>query len=248
MFAAPGPGLSTVPGSMETGDVLRRSWDLYRVHWRHLVTIAAVVLVPLGVVNALLRLLGWPGVAAGTVLDLAALFLVNGALVKAVEDVRSGRPDLSVPATFGYAGRRLAVLAVAGVLAAAGIFVGFLLLIVPGVILLTWWFVLSPVIVLEGATVLGAFGRSRALVRGSAWPVCGVAVLTLLLGLIVSLALGGAALPLGDAVSAFARSAIGNLIVTPFIAVAATLTYVGLHDLERSRRGTQTGTVLDPAT
>lgn len=217
------------PGAMETGDVLGRSWGLYRAHWVHLVTIAAVVLVPLGVVNALLRLLGWPGIVVGTALDLAALFLVNGALVKAVDDVRSGRPELSVGATFAFAGRRLVVLAIAGVLAGIGIFVGLLLLIVPGIVLLTWWFVLSPVIVLEDEGVLGAFGRSRGLVRGRAWPVCGVAVVTLLLGLGVGFVLGAATLPLGGAVSGFVESAIGNLIVAPFVAVAATLTYFELR-------------------
>jgi hypothetical protein len=217
---------------MEPGDVLRRSWELYRAHWRHLVTIAAVVLVPLGAVTAPLALLGWPGIVGANVLDLSALFLVNGALVRAVEDVRDGRPDLSVADTFRHAGARLLVLAVAGVLAAVGIFVGLLLLVVPGLVLLTWWFVLSPVVILEGRGILPAFGRSRALVRGDAWPVFGVAIVTLLVELGVSLALGAAALPLGGPVSSFAQSAIGNSFVTPFVAVAATLTYFRLHDRE----------------
>ena len=65
------------------------------------------------------------------------------------------------------------VLAGAGVLATIGIFVGLALLIVPGLVLLTWWLVVSPVIMLEHRPVLESFGRSRALVRGSAWPVFG---------------------------------------------------------------------------
>jgi hypothetical protein len=213
---------------MEPGDVLRRSWEVYRAHWRHLVIIAAVVLVPLGAVTAPLALLGWPGIVGANVLDLSALFLVNGALVRAVDDVRLGRPDLSVAETFRQTGPRLLVLAVVGVLAAVAIFVGLLLLVVPGLVLLTWWFVLSPVVVLEGQGVLPAFGRSRGLVRGHGWPVFGVAIVTLLVELVVSLTLGAAALPLGGAVSSFVQTAVGNTVVSPFVAVAATLTYFEL--------------------
>jgi hypothetical protein len=163
------------------------------------------------------------------VLNLSALFLVNGALVRAVDDVRLGRPVLSVAETFRQTGPRLLVLAVAGVLAAIAIFVGLLLLVVPGLVLLTWWFVLSPVVVLEGQGVLPAFGRSRALVRGHGWPVFGVAIVTLLLELVVSLTLGAAVLPLGSAVSSFVQTAVGNTLVIPFVAVAATLAYFQLR-------------------
>jgi hypothetical protein len=215
---------------MEPGDVLRRSWEVYRAHWRHLVSIAAVVLVPLGAVTAPLALAGWPGIVGANVLALSALFLVNGALVRAVDDVRLGRPDRSVAETFRQTGPQLLVLAVAGVLAAVGIFIGLLLLVAPGLVLLTWWFVLSPVVVLEGQGVLPAFGRSRALVRGYGWPVFGVAIVTLLVELLASIALGALALPLGSGVSSFVQSAVGNTIVTPFVAVAATLTYFQLHD------------------
>lgn len=215
---------------MEPGDVLRRSWDLYRTHWRHLVIIAAVVFVPLGGVTAPLALLGWPGILGANLLVLSALFLVNGALVRAVDDARKGRPDVSLAETFRRTGPRLPVLAVAGVLAAGGIFIGLLLLVVPGLVLLTWWFVLSPVIVLEGRGILTSFGRSRGLVRGHGWPVFVVAIVTLLVELGASMALGAVALPLGSGVSSFLQSAVGNTIVTPFVAVAATLTYFQLHD------------------
>ena len=164
---------------MQPGEIMRDSWALYRAHARHLISIAAIVYVPLGVVTAVLVMLGWPGVILANLLNLAAIFLVQGALVKAVEDVSDGRCDLGVMHTFGFAGQRLVPLIVAGILAAAGILVGLALLIVPGLVLLTWWLVVSPVIVLESRSVIDGFGRSRALVRGNSWPVFGVAVMTL---------------------------------------------------------------------
>ena len=113
---------------MEPGDIIRRSWEVYRAHPRHLITIAAIVFVPHGGIAAALALAGWPGLVATNVLSLGAMFLVQGALVKAVEDVRDGRADLSIAETFGHAGAQLLPLAAAGMLAAIGIFIGLLLL------------------------------------------------------------------------------------------------------------------------
>jgi hypothetical protein len=220
---------------MDPGDILHQTWELYRAHLRHLVAIAAVVFVPLGVVSALLALLGWPGIVAANVLNLAAIFLVQGALVKAVEDVRDSRQDLGIAETYGYAGQRLLPLAGAGILATIGIVLGLFLLIVPGLVLLTWWLVVSPVVMLEHRPVLESFGRSRALVRGSAWPAFGVVVLTVLVLLAFGLALGIVLLPLDDALRSFIQSAVGNSLSAPFAAVAWTLTYFRLRELEGAR-------------
>ena len=46
----------------------------------------------------------------------------------------------------------------------------------PGLILITVWSVIAPVVVLERPPGLGALKRSRELVRGNGWPVFGVIV------------------------------------------------------------------------
>lgn len=217
---------------MDPGDILRRSWVLYLAHARHLVLIAAAVYVPLGAVSAGISLLGWPGVVAANLLNLAAIFFVQGALVTAVEDVRAGHPERSAAEALRSAGRRLVPLATAGVLATIGIIGGLLLLIVPGLVVLTWWLLVSPVIMIESRGVIEAFGRSHELVRGSGWPVFGVVVLTLLVLLAFGVALGLLVQPLGDAVRQFMVSAVGNSLAAPFAAVAWTLTYFHLRDDE----------------
>ena len=57
--------------------------------------------------------------------------------------------------------------------------IGFMLLIVPGLILLTIWSVAAPVIVLSARR--WALRRSRELVRGNGWPVFGVILILLVL-------------------------------------------------------------------
>ncbi|HMO00895.1 MAG TPA: hypothetical protein PKD59_15895 [Miltoncostaeaceae bacterium] len=218
---------------MEPGDILRRSWELYRAHPRHLIGIAAVVFVPLGVVGGVLAGLGWPGVLAANLLGLAAIFFVQGALVKAVEDVRDGRVDLGIAGTFGHASGRLVALAGAGILALVGICIGLVLLIVPGLVLLTWWLVVSPVIMIEHRRVLESFGRSRELVQGSAWPVFTVAVLTLLIILVAGVVLALALSPINsDSWKTLIGQAVTNSLAAPFAAVAWTLTYFRLREIE----------------
>lgn len=153
----------------------------------------------------------------------------------AVEDVRDGRRELSVADTLRRVRGRLAALAIAGILAALGILAGLALLIVPGLVLLTWWLVHAPVIVLECCGVAHGFGRNRALVRGNAWPAFGVVVLTLLVLLAFSLALGIVLTQLGGVARGFLQAAIGPTLAAPFAAVAWTLTYFRLRELERRR-------------
>lgn len=221
---------------MEPGDIMGRTWALYRAHPGYLIGIAAVVFVPLGVIGGVLAGLGWPGVLAANLLSLAAIFLVQGALVKAVEDLRDGRADLGIAGSFGHAGGRLVALACAGILAIVGICIGLALLIVPGLVLLTWWLVVSPVIMIEHRSVLESFGRSRQLVEGSGWPVFGVAVLTLLVILLVGFVLALALSPIdSDSWKTLIGQAVTNSLAAPFAAVAWTLTYFRLRELEEAR-------------
>jgi hypothetical protein len=218
---------------MEPGEVMRRTWEVYRANWRRLIAIAAIVFVPLGGIAAALALAGWPGLVAANVLSLAATFLVQGALVKAVEDLRDGQVDLGIAETFGHAGAQLLPLVAAGLLAAIGIFIGLLLLIVPGLVLWTWWLVVPAVIVLEHRPVLESFRRSRELVRGTAWPVFGVVVLTVLILIALGLAIAILLAPVdSDLWRGFLGQAVADSLAAPFVAVAWTLTYFRLREIE----------------
>src|SRR6266576_3504305 len=68
------------------------------------------------------------------------------AVLETVNDVRDGRADRSVGETYSAVRPRLAAATVAGILAAIGIGIGLILLIVPGLYLLTIWSMLIPVI------------------------------------------------------------------------------------------------------
>ena len=214
-----------------TDGVIREAWGLYKAHWRHLLPIAFVVYVTIAIVSAVLaETLTWLGSLIAAVISLVGLFWVQGALATAVEDIRDGRADLSLRETFDRVRPQLAAIVVAGVLAAIGIVLGLLLLIVPGLVLMTWWVLIIPVIALERTSAGEAFGRSRELVRGNGWNVFGVIVLTILLligfGIVLSIALT----PFADWLRSFVSSVVSGTLTTPFIALVWTLLYLRLRD------------------
>ena len=158
--------------------VLQEAWGMYKAHARHLLTIAFIIYLIAAVIAALLALAGGTiGVLLGSLVEIVAAFLLQATLVKAVQDVRDGRVDLSVGETMRAATPYIAPVAGASILAGIAITIGLFLVIVPGLYLITIWAVIVPVIVLEGSGALASFGRSHQLVRGRGWHVFATLVL-----------------------------------------------------------------------
>src|ERR1700758_630698 len=163
-FSRYDPAMSPLSG------VLGESWQLYRRYARHLLTIAFVVFLIAAIVSAALSLVG--GIVGGLLSSLVMIvaeFLLLAALVKAVQDVRDGRVDLSVGQTLEAAVPLIGSVAVAAILAGIAITVGFAIFIIPGLFLLTIWCLIVPAIVLGGTGPFDSFGRSWQLVKSHFW-------------------------------------------------------------------------------
>jgi hypothetical protein len=218
---------------MQAGSVISQAWALYKAHWRHLIPIAFVVYVLVSALALLLAfLLGLVGAIAGFLIAVAGIFWIQGALVVAVEDIRDGRADLSISDTLARVRPKLNTLTLAGLLAVLGVTGGLLLLIVPGLILLTMWLVIVPAIMLEGHGVASSFGRSRELVRGHGWSVFGVIVLTVLILIAVVFGFDIVAAAIDNAFATLLLDIATQSITAPFLALAWTLTYYELRTLE----------------
>jgi hypothetical protein len=218
---------------LQAGAVIGKAWETYKAHWRHLLPIAFVVYVLISLLILLLgALLGWFGALVGSLVSIAGIFWLQGALVLAIDDVRDGRADLSITETLDRVSPRLGTLALAGLLAGIAIGLGLLLLIVPGLYLLTIWLVIIPAIVLEGCGVSESFGRSQELVRGYGWSVFGVIVLTVLIFIGVAIVFGVLDGVLDSRWASFALNIVLQTLTAPFLALAWTTTYYDLRDLK----------------
>jgi hypothetical protein len=226
---------------MSVGEVLREAWELYKRFFVRFVTVAAIVFVVIGLASVLLALaaddggLGevlWSLIAAGV--SLVGYFWLQGALVEAVRDVRDGRADASVGELFARTQPRLPALIVAGILAGLAIAFGLLLLIIPGLFLLSRWFLITPAIVLEGRSAGESFGRSWELTRGHIGSALGLVVLTILIvivgGGIASALITAVLSPLPDLLASWLSNIVVNSLIAPFVALAWTLAYYRLAE------------------
>jgi hypothetical protein len=213
--------------------VFGEAWAIYKAHWRHFFQLAIIIYAALFALSILLvATLGWFGALLSAFVYLAGAFWLQGAIVKAVEDVRDGRADLSVRQTLESVRPRFNRIAVGGLAAAVGITIGFIFLIVPGLVLLTWWILLIPAIVLEDRGIMEAFGRSRELVSGNGWSVFGTIVLTVLLFIGVGIVLGLILWPLEDWLGELIGDVISNTVFAPFAVLTWTLVYYRLRALK----------------
>jgi ABC-type multidrug transport system fused ATPase/permease subunit len=223
---------------MSVGGILGESWGLYTRFFKRFFVIAIIVYLIVNLLNALVATLFGHGVGISLLLALTSMvvslvgtFWLEGALVFAVDDVRDGKIDSGVGEIFERVRPYLWTLILAGILAGLGIAVGLVLFIVPGLILLTWWCLIVPVIVLEGKQVGESFSRSRELVRGHAWTVFGVVVVTAILSAIASGIIQAIFSFLGAFLRYWIGGAIASAVVGPFFAIALTLMYFTLRGL-----------------
>lgn len=219
-----------MPERLDVGQVLTAVFDHYRNQFGLLFPAALIVFLPVAVINSAI------GTGAGANLILVVLsaavgviatYWYQGMVVEAVRDIQDRVRDFSLGGLFRSVGPVVAPLIGAGILGGLGIALGLVLLIVPGLVLLTWWALLAPVIVIERTGVIDAFGRSRALVRGNGWQVFGVIVVLFLLQAIASGILQAIGRVLSDSVVAFAiATLIGNAVVAPLTALAAATMFL----------------------
>jgi hypothetical protein len=167
------------------------------------------------------------------VVSLVAGFLYQGMVVSLVRDVQDGRRDSSVGQLVEETWPVVLPLIGAGILASIGIVIGVLLFVVPGLILLTIWSVIAPVIVVERSGAIDAFGRSRALVKGNGWQVFGVIVVVYLIVTVAAILLGLIAIGISDSVAMRALfSLIASTLTAPIAALAASVIYFNLVALQ----------------
>ena len=164
-------------------------WRAYARHWRLLIPLALLVLLPQAIGDALFGEIEIDGVHdPGDVLKLASVpltvainlggeALYAGIAAAAVVNWRAGRElthKLAAARTLPY-GRLIAI----DLILALGTAVGLVLLIVPGVLVFTYLLIAPAVMEIKGASIQDAIRRSIELVRGNFWRVLGVAVIAI---------------------------------------------------------------------
>jgi hypothetical protein len=220
---------------LDVGTVLRESFQAYREHAGTLLPVAFWLYLLAAIANGLTATdFGLSMLASAFSFFVAILY--QGFVVVLVREVRDGRRERSARELIGVVLPVFWPLAGAAFVYGLGVTGGLLLLVVPGLILLAYWAVVAPVILLERRRVFDAFGRSRQLVRGVGWSVFWVILIAFLIASVVGVGLFLLAGALADGpIVHIVFSALGSTVTAPITALVAAILYYRLLAIEGDR-------------
>jgi MFS family permease len=247
------------PGKIDIARVIQQT---FAVLGRNFVTFVVLALLLSGVPTAIIGYLQadnlaaaqggnfnfGPGyfttVAVGGLAALVTSAILQGALIYGtVQDMNGARPSVADSLATGL--RAFLPLIGVSILFALAVALGFVLLVVPGLMIICAWCVAVPALVADRAGVLGSFRRSADLTRGNRWRIFGLLVIVWIIAVVISAVVGavttGASFASGADPVALLRSPVqivGNLIINTLTAVITSTGVAVLYvELRRAREG-----------
>jgi hypothetical protein len=241
------PGEAALPRPMGIGEILGTAWQFYRRHWRTLVAIAAVVVVPLTLLQYLLgdwvRARGeetsngvvvstssWATATASLVTALVGLLMylvLTGAITRAVAAEVAGE-DPSVEQSYRFGFVRLGSVLLVSVLVGLATVAGLIVLVLPGIYIGVRLAVSVEALVVEGRRGTEAMGRSWSLVGGHWWHAFGTLLVAILLigvvNAVITTPFSG-----GNWVVQGLAAAVATVVTLPYGVLVGVLLYLDLR-------------------
>jgi hypothetical protein len=246
-------------GPLTFSELLDRMFSIYRNYFLILLAIAGTPFVILFVAGALMggvvggifalapnasRIGVAPasGLIALLIIPLVIAILICAVLastgtVAAVWDIQLGRKP-GIRASYRVAWRCLWPAIAAAILSGLAVMAGFILLIIPGIIVYLALSLTNPIIVAEDAGGAESLGRSWELTKGYRWKILGAVFVTSAISTVITYAIQiplliASALfvaknsgpPLWFTMIQLAGSLLGNVLGAPLLAIALCLIY-----------------------
>ena len=170
--------------ALDTGGLLDEAFDLYKKNFLLFAGIALLVNLPVSILQRVVD----ESVASVLqyILAIPVSYIVIAATTQAVSETYLGR-RATILASYRAVMRRAFAFTATMLLASVIIGVGYLLLIIPGIIFSCWYAFLSEVFVLEGKAWSDARNRSKQLAEGQWGRIIGLSILCGLIVAVVSL-------------------------------------------------------------
>lgn len=240
------------------GDILTTAFEVYKANAAKLIVIVAIVVIPLALLGSVLQnvvfeietrevTIGgqtietavggrsfFAVIAAATITGALAIVMaavLQAATLRAGAQAVIGDP-VDAEASYRYGFRRLGSVILIAILVGIIVFVGFVLLVIPGIVAWVFLSVAVPALVVENRRGTDALGRSFKLVSGSFWHVLGTVLITAIItGVIGSIvgAIGGS-----NVILSWIFTSIGQIITVPFTALVIVILYLDLRARQES--------------
>lgn len=247
------------PGKLDIAKVISGTFS---VIGRNFVPFAVLSLVLSGVPTAVIAYIQVTSLEAGTTTlslspgyftslaytGLAALItgaVLQGALVYGtVQDMTGSRPTIAECLANGL--RAFLPLIGLSILLGLAIIFGFMLLIVPGIMMACAWCVAVPALVADRSGVFGAFSRSAELTRGNRWRIFALFVVVWVIAIVIGMVIGAVAMALSFADAALGPAAlarspaqiVANLVSNTLTSMISSTGVAVLYvELRRAREG-----------
>ncbi len=214
---------------ISVGQVLSDAFSLYGANIGVLIGVGVVIYLISGILQGILGEPNeWYLSLIASIVSIIATAIYTGFVVKVVQDARDGIRDATVGDLVSAAMPAVGPLIIMSILFGIAVVIGFVLLIIPGLVLLTLWAVTAPSIVVEGRGPIEAFGRSYQLVKGQAWTVFGIIVcvfLILVVSYIIMGVIGGA---IGGVIGFIIVAVIVQALFMPVYALVSSVLFFEL--------------------
>lgn len=149
-------------------------------------------------------------------------WILQAAVIHGTVDDLNGR-KASLGASLTTAFRSLGPVFLITILMVIGLAIGFVLLVVPGFILMVMWCVTIPAQVVERRGVFGSFDRSRDLTRGSRWSIFGLFVLYVVLAWLAGIVLMAVGAAVSGGFAGAATIPVLQVVITPLLSGVSSL-------------------------
>jgi len=216
---------------LDIGGVFEATTDLWKKTFGTVWIVALILMVPAGIISGLLGGRGLVLQLVGNVVIMIAAYWLIGAVVKIVEAAETGgRVDIPVGDLLGSVSSKIVPLFLLAVVVGVLTWIGFLLLIVPGVILTLMWIVSAPALVVEDKGVLDSMSRSADLTRDNRMRILGVGILILAIFLVIGILIGilGAITPVLGIIGGI----VLMVIAYPWLSIVEAVLYFRLRELK----------------
>lgn len=179
------------------------------------------------------------GGAAGYLVFLVVSVVLQASLIVATTKDLAGQA-VDFGSCINQALGKLLPLIGLGIVVSIGVMIGFVLLIVPGVILYLMWMVATPALVVEDKGVFDAMSRSSELTSGSKWKLLGLIVVLIIFSFIIGIPFGLLAF-MGPTVAM-----VGNAAASAISAAVSSAGVASVYvELRRLKDGTDVGSLAD---
>jgi hypothetical protein len=211
-------------------ELLDAAFQFWRENFKLLFTVVAAAFLPIIAIGAVDAVLphSFESQVVTRVVNAACEALAWGAVIIVVSERYVGH-EITASQAIRVVWGRLWTIFWANVIFWFGVYIGMILLIVPGLYLFAKYFAMVPVVVLEGHGIRASQLRSAALTQGAKWRAFAIVCVPWLTYLVL---FGAITSTIRDYTSSMTTIVLTRLLIAgvyPFLGILATLLYYDLR-------------------